>query len=113
MALQHNTLHIPRPGDLITWVYKVDESGTKGIPVDDDENLWSGNMRRWVLIGGVHLLIAVTYHTFSGIDIVRWTWLPLSEQDRNPVSAHSGDMSTLHNTWATYGVTPTLHTQGR
>ena len=35
-----------KPGDLIEWVYKSDSQ-----PVDEDAELWSTPMQRWIPIG--------------------------------------------------------------
>jgi hypothetical protein len=54
-----------KPGDLIEWVYKSDPQ-----PVDEDVELWSTPMQRWIPIG-IHpaVLISITDEFY--------TWLTL------------------------------------
>jgi hypothetical protein len=47
-----------KPGDFIEWVYKSDN-----VVVPHDEMLWSTLMQKWVPIGGLNLLVALTGDT--------------------------------------------------
>ena len=50
-----------KPGDLIEWVYKSDSQ-----PVDEDAELWSTPMQRWVPIGvRPAILVSITDEFYS------------------------------------------------
>jgi hypothetical protein len=58
-----------KPGDLITWYYKVRKH-----VVAHDDTLWSSPMKCWVPIGGLHLLISIndTHLTFIPLWHRKW-----------------------------------------
>ena len=82
-----------KPGDLIEWVYTDD-----GSPAVPREELWSSIEKRWVLVGGAHLLIALA----DGI----LTWLPLHASHKGLLHAREDDTMSNDNGRASGAVAP-------